>query len=186
MDTTMTTNNRPEISAIRRTTIFCRDMERSLRCYRDILGLSIIEDKRVSGPAIASMMGLDDCTIRIVHLQSGTSPDGLVGLYGIEEGRPEELPMVTSSSIMLGQVVVVFYTSALARIHRDVVAAELTVMSSPREYLKTEHSDYMPLGTYAEMIFFDPDGVAVNIVQYTPPEQMALSNEFRSFPPSSW
>lgn len=186
MDTTISTKERPEISPIRRTTIFCRDMERSLRCYRDILGLSVIEDKRVSGPAIASMMGLDDCTIRIVHLQSGTSPDGLVGLYGIEEGRPEELPMAKTSSIMLGQVVVVFYTSALARIHREVVAAELTVMSSPREYVKTEPSAYTPVGTYAEMIFFDPDGVPLNVVQYTPPEQVAGGGQSRTLPPSSW
>jgi len=186
METTMTTKNRPEISPVRRTTIFCRDMEQSLRCYRDILGLTVIEDKRVSGPAIASMMGLDDCTIRIIHLQSGTSPDGLVGLYAIEEGRPEALPMVKTSSIMLGQVVVVFYTSALARVHRDVISAGLTIMSSPREYIKTEPSAYTPVGTYAEMIFFDPDGVPVNIVQYTPPEQMANGEQSRSFPPSSW
>lgn len=186
MDRTTTKVGSPETSPVRRTTIFCRDMERSLGCYRDILKLEVIEDKRVSGPAIASMMGLADCTIRIVHLQSGRSPDGLVGLYGIEEGRPAELPMVTPASIMLGQVVVVFYTSALARIHREVVAAGLSIMTEPREYVKTEPSAYTPVGTYAEMIFFDPDGVAINIVQHTPLPRTAREDSRGGIPPSSW
>jgi hypothetical protein len=29
-------------------------------------------------------------------------------------------------------------------------------------------SDYSPVGEYTEMIFLDPDGVAVNVVQHRP------------------
>jgi catechol 2,3-dioxygenase-like lactoylglutathione lyase family enzyme len=43
---------------VRRVTIFCRDAAASLHCYRDMLGFDVIEDKRVSGPAIGRMVGL--------------------------------------------------------------------------------------------------------------------------------
>jgi len=154
------------ITPIKRATIFCRDTERSLACYRDILGLEVIEDKRLEGHAFGRMMGLGECVIRIVHLQAEQSSNGLVGLYGIEQGRPPEAPFVPQPSVQLGQVVLVFYSTELQRIYEKILQAGLSVLSEPKVYEKNTPTSYMPLGKYTEMIFLDPDNVAVNIVQH--------------------
>jgi len=153
---------------IRRATIFCRDIEKSLSCYRDLLQLTIVEDKRLSGSGIARMMGLEQCVIRIMHLQSGNSPDGLVGLYGIEEGQPREMARPQTGSIALGQVVLVFFVVDVAVIHRSVMAHGWGLITPPQTYVKREASGYTAAVTYTEMIFLDPDGVAVNVVQFDP------------------
>jgi catechol 2,3-dioxygenase-like lactoylglutathione lyase family enzyme len=154
---------------VRRVTIFCRDAEASLRCYRDLLGFTVIEDKRVRGPAIGRMMGLADCTMRILHLRSGDSPDGLIGLYAIEDGRPAELPRPGTASIHLGQCVIVVYTDHIAELEPRVRSQGYALVSALKRYVKEQPSAYTPVGTYSEMIFLDPDGVAVNLVQYEPP-----------------
>jgi catechol 2,3-dioxygenase-like lactoylglutathione lyase family enzyme len=154
---------------VRRVTIFCRDAEASLRCYRDMLGFEVIEDKRISGPAIGRMVGLQDCTMRILHLQSSSAPDGLIGLYSIEEGKPAEVPPPDPTSIKLGQVVVVLYTNHMDVIEPLIRERQYTVVSPLKRYVKEQPSAYTPVGTYSEVIFLDPDGVAVNIVQHEPP-----------------
>jgi catechol 2,3-dioxygenase-like lactoylglutathione lyase family enzyme len=154
---------------VRRVTIFCRDAEASLRCYRDLLGFSVIEDKRVSGPALGRMVGLADCTMRILHLRSGDTPDGLIGLYAIEDGRPAELPRPDAASIHLGQCVIVVYTDHINALEPRVRSQGYAVVSELKRYVKQQPSSYIPVGTYSEMIFLDPDGVAVNLVQYEPP-----------------
>lgn len=155
-------------TAVRRVTIFCRDAEASLRCYRDLLGFEVIEDKRISGAAIARMVGLETCTLRILHLQAGDSPDGLIGLYAIEQGRPAALARPEPDSIKLGQVVIVVYTDHLDQIEPSIRAAGYAIVSPVKRYVKEVPSAYTPVGTYSEMIFLDPDGVAVNVVQFEP------------------
>lgn len=154
---------------VRRVTLFCRDAEASLGCYRDMLGFEVIEDKRISGPAIGRMVGLSDCTMRILHLQSSASPDGLIGLYSIEDGRPAEVPPPDPTSIKLGQVVVVLYTDQMDVIEPLIRERRYTVISPLKQYVKEQPSAYTPVGTYSEIIFLDPDGVAVNVVQHKPP-----------------
>lgn len=155
---------------VRRVTIFSRDAEASLRCYRDILGLAVIEDKRICGPGIGRMVGLDSCTMRILHLRAGESPDGLIGIYAIEAGQHEEIPRAPPGPIKLGQVVIVLYTDQIEQLFASVVQAGYELISPMRSYVKETASSYTPVGTYRELIFVDPDGVAVNLVQFTPPD----------------
>jgi len=42
------------------------------------------------------------------------------------------------------------------------------VVSPLKRYVKEQPSAYTPVGTYSEVIFLDPDGVAVNVVQHEP------------------
>jgi catechol 2,3-dioxygenase-like lactoylglutathione lyase family enzyme len=154
---------------IRRVTIFCRDVEASLRCYRDLLGYSVIEDKRVEGKEIGRMLGLEECAMRILHLRSGDTPDGLIGLYAIQEGRPAELPRPPNlTSIHLGQSVIVVESNHLIEIEAGVKALGLPIVSELKSYVKTKPSAYLQVGTYKELIFLDPDGIAVNVVQFEP------------------
>lgn len=48
-----------------RFTLFCRDLEASLRFYRDTLGLVVVEEKTQEGPMAGGLLQLPACRIRI-------------------------------------------------------------------------------------------------------------------------
>ena len=49
-----------------------RDMEASLRFYRDLLGLEVTQDAEFEGPVVGEIVGLPENTkVRIVHLKCG-------------------------------------------------------------------------------------------------------------------
>ena len=47
------------------------DMERSLRFYRDLLGMEVIMDLDISDDRIARVIGIEGATCRIIHLKLG-------------------------------------------------------------------------------------------------------------------
>jgi len=155
-------------SPLKRATIFCRDMQKSLALYRDILGFEVAEDKTVRGPAMAKMIGLDDCTMHICHLRAQNSEDGLIGLYEISGADVPELPRVPEGQIHYGQTAVVVTTDKVDEIAKAVADGRYAFLTPPTKYLKEEDSDYMKAGTYTEMIFYDPDGVLVSVMGYVP------------------
>ena len=155
-------------SPLKRATIFCRDIEKSLSLYRDILGFTVAEDKTVAGPAMAKMIGLDDCSMHICHLQAQKSEDGLIGLYEITADDVPETTLPPTGKIHRGQVAVVVSTDQPDAIYADLEKAGYPFLTLPTTYVKEEDSDYMKAGTYTEMIFYDPDGVLVSILGYKP------------------
>jgi len=154
---------------LKRMTIFNRDMEASLALYRDILGFDVIEDKVVSGPAIAGMIGLKDCTMRICHLQAGNSEDGLIGLYNVQDPDPglPQMEVPSTTTVAYGATSVVLSSSHGPEIYAKL-KGHYQFLTEPMEYVKAEDSEYMQAGRYIEMIFRDPDGVMVSIIGYRP------------------
>jgi catechol 2,3-dioxygenase-like lactoylglutathione lyase family enzyme len=156
---------------VKRTSIFCRDIEASLALYRDILGFEVVEDKHVEGPAIAGMVGLEDCRFRICHLRAGDGADGLIGLYCVSEAVPPmpEVGVPESRSVAYGQTAIVVETGDPETIHQRVAAGGYRFITPPREYVKETDGDYIKAGRYTEMIFADPDGVLVSVLRYRAP-----------------
>lgn len=148
---------------VKRTTVFCRDIEKSLALYRDILRLRVADDKTIAGAAMARMIGLDDCTMRIVHLQSGEFDHGLIGLYQVVSPRLPEAPRPSPQLLQYGQIAVVFYTRDATGIARDARAAGYAFLTPPTDYVKATDSPMMPAGTYTEMLFQDPDGLLISV-----------------------
>ncbi|MBP01574.1 MAG: hypothetical protein CMM25_02030 [Rhodospirillaceae bacterium] len=155
-----------QVSPVKRTTIFCRNIKRSLALYRDILGFVVVEDKTVAGPSIAKMVGLDDCQMHICHLRSGNSEDGLIGLYEITNTEILSTTLPETGKIHLGQVAVVVNTHQPEEIYNLLRRKNYVFLTLPTKYIKGEDSDYMKAGTYTEMIFYDPDGVLVSILGF--------------------
>ncbi|MFZ9709005.1 MAG: VOC family protein [Steroidobacteraceae bacterium] len=156
---------------LKRVTLWVRDLERALLLYRDALGLAILEEKSLEGPAIARMVGLDSARLRIVHLGMPGAEHGWIGLYEIGASSPRpmgELP--TSSGFPLyGQTTLVFEVANLDLIHARLASiAGLEVLAGPTSYLKAEASAAMPAGRYSELIFRDPDGIIVSLLGYSP------------------
>jgi catechol 2,3-dioxygenase-like lactoylglutathione lyase family enzyme len=155
-----------QVSPVKRTTVFCRSIVRSLDLYRDILGFVVVEDKVVSGPSIAKMVGLDDCQMHICHLRSGNSEDGLIGLYEISNTDILSTTLPEPGKIHLGQVAIVVNTNQPEEIYERLRKKNYSFLTLPTKYVKDEDSDYMKAGTYTEMIFYDPDGILVSILGF--------------------
>ena len=52
------------------------DMERALGFYRDLLGLRVLADTRLTRPEIATLLGTDEIDVRIVELLQYSAPPG--------------------------------------------------------------------------------------------------------------
>lgn len=155
---------------VKRVTIWVRDIERSLALYRDLLGLEIIEDKTLSGPAIMGMAGYQDGRLRIVHLAPAGTEYGWIGLYALLDAvpAPGSLEPPRTDRLSFGQTAIVLTTSTFDPIARDLDAQGYAFILRPRSYDKPSDSPQMPAGRYSEMIFLDPDGVPVSIMGYEP------------------
>ncbi len=149
---------------LKRVTLWVRNLERSLALYRDVLGLAVLEEKQLQGAAIAKMVGLEEASLRIVHLGRPGEPHGWIGLYEIrdtvprpmgETGAPRQFPLY-------GQATLVFETSRVAEFAAKVGALDgVTIMAGPTAYARAD-------GTFHELIFLDPDGIPVSLMGFTP------------------
>ena len=156
-----------KVNCLARASIFCRDVDKSLELYRDVLGLSVIEDKVVEGPGIGGMVGLGDCRMHIVYLQSPATDGALVALFEITNPAPASLPEPpTLLQVHTGQPALVFYSDQVEEIHAELDRRGYRVLTPPTRYEKPDDSEYTKAGVYTELIFFDPDNVLVSVVQY--------------------
>lgn len=154
---------------VKRVTLWCRDAERSLRLYRDILGLTVLEDKVVSGPDIAQLAGLKDCRMRIIHLSAGGAECGWIGLYEVTQAdpMPEARAVPRGDRISYGQATLVLETDRLGEIVLQLERAGYVFLTRPTSYIK-QTAGPLPRGRYTETIFFDPDGVTVALIGFEP------------------
>jgi catechol 2,3-dioxygenase-like lactoylglutathione lyase family enzyme len=160
------------VGPLKRITLWVRDIDASLALYRDALGLSVLEDKRLAGPQIAGMVGLAQAELRIVHLGPTGSTQGWIGLYAIQNTAPQPMAALAPPDGFprYGQATLVFTTSQLAAIVPRLRALPtIRFITGPTEYVKTTPGEATPPGRYSELIFFDPDGVPVALMGYEPP-----------------
>jgi len=157
------------VSPVKRVSIFCRDLNKSLALYRDILGMKVIEDKTVSGPFIGKLVNLPSCTMRIMYLSADPSIDaGLVGLFHVSEpALPVAVPP-KQGQIHWGQGSFVFSTDKGDELYAALTKHGYTFLTPPTPYTKPTDDAYMKAGVYTEMIFYDPDGLMVSIIGYKP------------------
>jgi catechol 2,3-dioxygenase-like lactoylglutathione lyase family enzyme len=78
---------------LRRTTLIVRDMENSLRFYRDALGLRVVYDNIIRTPRTAANDAAAERSLRLVFVQANDDFVGLIGL--IEYRKPLEQPPAT-------------------------------------------------------------------------------------------
>mgnify|MGYP000261162521 CR=1 FL=1 len=153
---------------VSRITLFCRDLDRSLELYRDILGFDEVESKTIQSKAFNDLMKIDDeeCFVRMSYLQSEKSGVGLIALFEINSNKLDENEPILSSSIQFGQSVIVLNTKDHQKIYEELKEKDYVFLVEPTEYLKKDDSDYIKAGLYKEMSFYDPDGFLVNLIEY--------------------
>ena len=154
------------LSPMLRATVFVRDLEKSLELYRDILGLKPRLERVLEGERTNQILGTEGRSVRVVILQSGDTLSGNVGLFTYDDVRP--LPE-RRNHVRTGDVAFIFITNDIQGIYEKVQAAGYAVVSPPMILFPREGEATQDL----EMLFFDRDGIGVNLIQRgVPTEQV--------------
>ncbi len=149
-----------KLTPMLRASIFVRDLDESLRLYRDILGLKPRRQLVLEGEAVNSVLGTRGQTVRVAILQSGDTLLGNVGLFSYVKDEPAPAP-TRRTDIRTGDTAFVFVTTDIHGIYEKVKAEGYTIVSPPMVLFPNPDAEEQDL----EMLFFDRDGVGINLIQ---------------------
>jgi catechol 2,3-dioxygenase-like lactoylglutathione lyase family enzyme len=163
------------VTPLKRTAIIVTDMERSLRFYRDVLGLNVWVEGRMGKevPAMFKLLGLPPGAVRWVILQSADVDWGMVGLFELRRPAPPRVRHASRRFANRGEACLVFQTHDVDAVHRGARAMRLPVLCPPT---LLEIAERQVLSK--EMTLRDPNGVLVNFIQNLRAGTMTLSNRF--------
>ena len=149
------------VAPLARATIFVRDIDESLKLYRDILGLRPMFDNYWKGSGINAIMGTDGLELRATVLMAGESVSGNLGIYQLHNDETTPPPSQQTPDTRTGDFAIVFPTNDIHRLTAEITAAGYPIVSPPVPLIIREEYEVQPV----EMMFRDPDGVLVNLVQ---------------------
>lgn len=148
---------------VRRTTLIVRDMEASLRLYRDAVGLKVNYDTVVETSGVALPAGPPGAKARLVLLNAN---DGWVGWIGLMQWIEPKLPAAPYPTRMgPGGVVIVMNTDdVVGRCQAAKTVPGVAFTSEPRLQVypgRNGGPDIRVMGCN----FFDPDGILIEMNQ---------------------
>ena len=149
------------VAPLARATIFVRDIEESLKLYRDILGLKPMFDNYWTGSGINAIMGTEGKELRATVLMAGASVQGNLGIYQLYKDNDGTTEPRQTPDTRIGDFALVFPTNDIYRLTAAIEAAGYPIVSPPVPLIEREEYAEQPV----EMMFRDPDGVLVNLVQ---------------------
>ena len=152
---------------IRRLTILVRDMEASLKLYRDVLGLKVNYDQEITVSGVALPAGVPGNTTRLVLLNGNDPWIGWIGLMQYLDpplDGPEPYPKRLQAG---GHVLVVNTDDAKARCEmaKAVPGVHFTAEARLQVY---EGRDGRPPIKVMGCNLFDPDGTFIELNQVLP------------------
>jgi hypothetical protein len=106
-----------------------------------------------------------DAFVNICYLQSHGKEDGLIALFEVNSKEVTMTKVEYKNSIEYGQSVIVLYTDQFDKIYKILKDKSYQFLIEPTIYHKTEDSPYVKAGRFKEMMFYDPDGQLVDLVQ---------------------
>ena len=150
----------PQGSPLGFAVLSCRDLDRTLAFYRDLIGLDPHPEERWAGAAFERVFGLaPGAAARAVLLDAAGDPVGRTLLLQFDDPSGVAI-MQESHSRVLGMSNLNFYV-------RDAVAAsnQLAKHGFPPWTPPTRHSFESGVGNPVEVLFDGPDGVSINLVE---------------------
>jgi catechol 2,3-dioxygenase-like lactoylglutathione lyase family enzyme len=147
-----------------RTALIVSNLERSTAFYREVLGIAgTYAEGELTHPAGATLIGMPvGATVRYRIIKQAGGPNrGMVGLFEVTNPSPPTFQK-RRDGVNIGEAVLVFYCDDVNEVHRKLVAGGHTVVCPPT-HLQVTASKGQP-----EMVFMDPDGVLVNLIQRDP------------------
>ena len=159
------TSEAPDPLTLRRQTLIVRDIEKSLRLYRDAIGMEVIYDQIIRRPHRTEDREQE---IRLVFLKANNDFIGVLGLVDYEAGDPEHpvhAKPVRKEGFTPGNSVLLFNTTELDERWPRIEAVEGVEIIGGPTY--TEYPSYDGTSVIRVMVtrFYDPDGFLVEFNQ---------------------
>ena len=159
------TSEAPDPLTLRRQTLIVRDIEKSLRLYRDAIGMEVIYDQIIRRPHRTEDREQE---IRLVFLKANNDFIGVLGLVDYEAGDPDHpvhAKPIRKEGFTPGNSVLLFNTTELDERWPRIEAVEgVEVIGGPTY---TEYPAYDGTGVIRVMVtrFYDADGFLVEFNQ---------------------
>jgi catechol 2,3-dioxygenase-like lactoylglutathione lyase family enzyme len=149
---------------VRRATIIVRDMEASLKLYRDVIGLAVNYDTVVETSAVALPAGTPGAKARLVLLNANDAWVGWIGLMQwVDPPLPDPGPY--PKRMGPGGVVIVLNTDDVAgRCAAAKAVPGVTFTAEPRLQQYPGRGAGPPIRVLG-CNFFDPDGILIEMNQ---------------------
>jgi catechol 2,3-dioxygenase-like lactoylglutathione lyase family enzyme len=150
-----------------RAALMVSDLDRSRAFYRDLLDLDdVFVEGEVSEGNMWEVLAVPRSTVtRACVLKRPGQPEfGMVGLFELTDPRPPAI-VRPAAGMNIGETCIVFYCDDLDAVTEKLESGGHTIVSPA-----------MPLRLRGrikqrEMIFRDPDGVLVNLIEWDPDRQ---------------
>jgi catechol 2,3-dioxygenase-like lactoylglutathione lyase family enzyme len=149
-----------QLSPLMRGSHFVRNLDESLKLYRDLLGLRVRTRIRLEGERSDAVLGLKDAPVEVALLQSGDLVFANVGLFQLVEDPPKPWPE-PRTHVETGDAALVFLTRDIFAVNAAVKAAGYPIVSEPMVLFPDAQAETQSY----EMLFFDRDGIIVNLIQ---------------------
>ncbi len=149
---------------VRRLTILVRDMENSLKLYRDVIGLKINYDQRLTVSGVALPAGVPGNKVRLV-LMNGNDP--FIGWIGLMQYFDPPLPAADPYPKRLqagGHVLILNTDDAAKRCAMAKLVPGVTFTAEVREQIYPGRKGGPAIHVMG-CNFFDPDGSAIEMNQ---------------------
>ena len=150
---------------MRRTTLIVRDIEASLKLYRDGLGMEVIYDEEINRPHSSEDR---EQRLRLIFLKASHDYVGVIGLIDYEYGYPDHpahTKPVRREGFTPGNAVLLFNTDSLEDKWPIIETAPgVEIISKPK---LTEYPGYGGVGKIRVMVskFYDADGYILEVNQ---------------------
>ena len=150
---------------MRRTTLIVRDIEASLKLYRDGLGMEVIYDEEINRPHSSEDR---EQRLRLIFLKASHDYVGVIGLIDYEYGYPDHpahTKPVRREGFTPGNAVLLFNTDSLEDKWPIIENAPgVEIISKPK---LTEYPGYGGVGNIRVMVskFYDADGYILEVNQ---------------------
>ena len=150
---------------LRRTTLIVRDIEASLKLYRDGLGMEVIYDEEINRPHSSEDR---EQRLRLIFLKASHDYVGVIGLIDYEYGYPDHpahTKPVRREGFTPGNAILLFNTDGLEEKWATIENAPgIEIISKPK---LTEYPGYGGKGKIRVLVskFYDADGYILEVNQ---------------------
>ena len=143
------------IKAMHHTAICVKDLERSLAFYRDLLGMKVVIDSRMTGPELDRILALEKADLRRVYL---AGYGGKIELFQFD--APQGKPFPEDFRVCdVGLTHIAFEVENIQALHQELSAKGVRFHNAP-----------LPVQNRGMVCYLrDPDGVVLEFLElFTP------------------
>lgn len=143
------------IKGVHHTCITVSDLERSIRFYRDLLGLELVmtEESERSGDDRSKALGVPMAKVKLAILRAGNAQVELIE-YMTAKGQPYD-----RSNNDTGAMHIAFQVEDIDAVYKRMVEQGVRFTAPPATIPAG------PMEGWRWTYFFDPDGVSLEIIQ---------------------